>query len=136
MHQGLGLGEHLFEGCRYGLDQRRLKGLIVWALADNTMATDFYWRRGGRPVKQAIENIGSRKLERSPSPGQPELAQPELVSAPFPRSPPEGLILNHIGLALPHPGTVGSAGHVPCRAIVSASFRASTIASTLASAST
>jgi ribosomal protein S18 acetylase RimI-like enzyme len=64
IHQGLGLGEHLFEACRHGLDQRRLKGLIVWALADNSMATDFYWRRGGRPVKQAFETIGSRKLEK------------------------------------------------------------------------
>jgi ribosomal protein S18 acetylase RimI-like enzyme len=63
-YQGLGLGEHLFEGCRYGLDQRRLKGLIVWALVDNTMATDFYWRRGGRPVGQTFEVIGGAKLEK------------------------------------------------------------------------
>ncbi len=64
VHQGLGLGEHLFEACRHGLDQRRLKGLIVWALADNTTATDFYWRRGGRPVKQAFEQFGACKLEK------------------------------------------------------------------------
>lgn len=64
VHQGLGLGEHLFEACRHSLDQRRLKGLIVWALAENTMATDFYWRRGGRPVKQAFETIGDQKLEK------------------------------------------------------------------------
>lgn len=62
--QGLGLGEHLFEASRHGLDQRRLKGLIVWALAENTRATDFYWRRGGRPVKQAFETIGGQKLEK------------------------------------------------------------------------
>lgn len=64
VHQGVGLGEHLFEACRHSLDQRRLRGLIVWALADNTMATDFYWRRGGRPVKQAFETVGNRKLEK------------------------------------------------------------------------
>lgn len=64
VYQGLGLGEHLFEACRHGLDQRRLKGLIVWALADNTRATDFYWRRGGRPVRQAFETIGGETLEK------------------------------------------------------------------------
>jgi ribosomal protein S18 acetylase RimI-like enzyme len=63
-YQGLGLGEHLFEACRHGLDERRLKGLIVWALAENTMATDFYWRRGGRPVGQTFEVIGRAKLEK------------------------------------------------------------------------
>jgi ribosomal protein S18 acetylase RimI-like enzyme len=63
-YQGIGLGEHLFEACRYGLDQRRLRGLIVWALVDNTMATDFYWRRGGRPVGQTFELIGGAKLEK------------------------------------------------------------------------
>jgi GNAT superfamily N-acetyltransferase len=64
VYQGLGLGEHLFEACRANLDERRLKGLIVWALAENSMATDFYWRRGGRPVKQAFETIGGQKLEK------------------------------------------------------------------------
>lgn len=63
-HQGLGFGEHLFEACRYGLDQRKLRGLVVWALADNSMATDFYWRRGGRPVARAYDRIGGAKLEK------------------------------------------------------------------------
>jgi ribosomal protein S18 acetylase RimI-like enzyme len=61
-HQGLGFGEHLFEACRYRLDQRRLKGLLVWVLLDNTQASDFYWRRGGRPVAKAVERIGSTRL--------------------------------------------------------------------------
>ena len=38
IYQGLGLGEHLFEGCRHALDMRKLNGLIVWALLDNTAA--------------------------------------------------------------------------------------------------
>ena len=29
IYQGLGLGEHLFEGCRHALDMRKLNGLIV-----------------------------------------------------------------------------------------------------------
>ena len=63
-YQGLGFGEHLFEGCRHYLDQRRLRGLLVWALVENTIATDFYWHRGGRPVAQTFERIGGAKLEK------------------------------------------------------------------------
>lgn len=63
-YQGLGLGEHLFEACRHHLDLRRLKGLVVWVLAENTMASGFYWRRGGRPVSKAIERFGTSKLEK------------------------------------------------------------------------
>jgi GNAT superfamily N-acetyltransferase len=64
IHQGLGLGEHLFEGCRHALDMRKAKGLIVWALLDNTAACDFYWRRGGRPVASAYTKFGDSKLEK------------------------------------------------------------------------
>ena len=64
VHQGLGLGERLFESCRYELDMRKAKGLIVWALLDNTAACDFYWRRGGRPVASAFTRMGERKLEK------------------------------------------------------------------------
>lgn len=62
--QGLGLGEHLFEASRHALDMRKLKGLVVWALLDNTPACDFYWRRGGRPVANAFTRIGKVKLEK------------------------------------------------------------------------
>jgi len=62
--QGLGFGEHLFEACRYRLDERRLKGLIVWALAENTSAISFYWQRGGRPIRAIYERIGSERLEK------------------------------------------------------------------------
>jgi ribosomal protein S18 acetylase RimI-like enzyme len=64
VYQGLGFGEHLFEGCRHALDMRRLNGLIVWALIDNTAACEFYWRRGGRPIASAFEKFGNRRLEK------------------------------------------------------------------------
>lgn len=63
-YQGLGLGEHLFEGCRHTLDLRNLNGLIVWALLDNTPACDFYWRRGGRPIASTMTRVGDLKLEK------------------------------------------------------------------------
>ncbi len=63
-YQGLGLGERLFESCRHALDLRGLEGLVVWALAENSGATDFYWYRGGRPVAEAVERIGGAKLAK------------------------------------------------------------------------
>lgn len=63
-YQGLGFGEHLFEASRAKLDESGLKGLIVWALAANEQAQDFYWRRGGRPIATVRELIGGERLEK------------------------------------------------------------------------
>ena len=43
---------------------KRLNGLIVWALLENTAACDFYWRRGGRPIASAFTKIGGARLEK------------------------------------------------------------------------
>ncbi len=64
IHQGIGLGERLFEACRHTLEMRGHCGLIVWVLAQNTGAIEFYWRRGGRPVKSTTELIGGAPLEK------------------------------------------------------------------------
>lgn len=65
VYQGLGFGEHMFEACRARLDHHKIKGLIVWALADNTQACHFYWRRGGRPVAATKERFaGGAALEK------------------------------------------------------------------------
>jgi ribosomal protein S18 acetylase RimI-like enzyme len=64
-YQGLGFGEHLFEAARHALDERRLRGLVVWALTENTAAGNFYWRRGGRPKARAYDSIGGAKLEKT-----------------------------------------------------------------------
>lgn len=64
VYQGIGLGEHLFEACRTLLDERHFDGLIVWALADNVTAADFYWRRGGRPIGEVKEPFGRTKLSK------------------------------------------------------------------------
>ena len=86
MCQGLGLGEHLFEGCRHALDMRKLRGLIVWALLDNTPACDFYWRRGGRPVTSAFTKIGGgANSRRSHSPGADGLGSFDLACATWRR---------------------------------------------------
>ncbi len=63
-YQGLGFGEHLFEASRALLDARGLNGLVVWTLADNDSARDFYWRRGGRPFKTVKEPFGQAHLKK------------------------------------------------------------------------
>ncbi|MDX2307925.1 MAG: GNAT family N-acetyltransferase [Hyphomicrobium sp.] len=63
-YQGLGFGEYLFEASRARLDDDGLRGLIVWALAMNDQAQDFYWRRGGRPVAKVTELIGGERLDK------------------------------------------------------------------------
>lgn len=64
VHQGLGLGEHLFEACRNRLDADGLNGLVVWSLIDNEAARDFYLRRGGRAVGRSRETFSGRQLEK------------------------------------------------------------------------
>lgn len=64
VYQGIGLGERLFEACRTELDNRRYRGLVVWALGDNASAIDFYWGRGGRPAGTAKEQFGRTKLSK------------------------------------------------------------------------
>ena len=59
-----GDGEHLFEAARHALDERRLDGLVVWALAENTAAREFYYRRGGRQTRKTMDNVGGVKLEK------------------------------------------------------------------------
>lgn len=63
-YQGLGLGEVLFEGCRGVLDESGYQGLIIWVLAENDPAQNFYWARGGRPIAKTHQRIGSTRLEK------------------------------------------------------------------------
>ncbi|HUS97610.1 MAG TPA: GNAT family N-acetyltransferase [Hyphomicrobiaceae bacterium] len=63
-YQGLGFGEYLFEACRAHLDEQRFKGLLVWALAENTSAISFYWQHSGRPIRAIYERIGGERLEK------------------------------------------------------------------------
>ncbi len=64
IYQGLGLGEKLFDGARQRLGEQRLKGLMVWALADNDAACTFYLRLGGKPVAEGAERFGDVSLRK------------------------------------------------------------------------
>ncbi len=63
-YHGMGLGEGLFEASRAMLDQRGLQGLIVWVLEANSMATRFYWGRGGWPTHSKVHRIGGVRLDK------------------------------------------------------------------------
>lgn len=62
--QGVGLGKKLFLAARQELQRHNFRGLIVWALADNDMACDFYTRLGGRQAATASERYGQTVLEK------------------------------------------------------------------------
>ena len=63
-YQGLGLGTKLFDGARQKLREWRLHGLLVWALADNEAACDFYIRLGGRPIAEGAESFSGTILRK------------------------------------------------------------------------
>ena len=62
--QGLGLGRRLFQACRRELGSRGVKGLAVWALADNGHACEFYRNIGGTNVARGSETFGDVTLEK------------------------------------------------------------------------
>ncbi len=56
--QGLGFGRRLFEAARKDLADHGYGTVLVWALADNERAIEFYGRLGGRVVRRAEERFG------------------------------------------------------------------------------
>jgi len=62
--QGLGFGKRLFEAALRDLEDHGYRSIVVWALADNARATDFYRKLGGRLVGETQERFGSEKRAR------------------------------------------------------------------------
>lgn len=62
--QGVGFGGKLFRAARTRLEERRLHGLVIWALADNDMACAFYLQLGGQPLSEGIERFGEVTLRK------------------------------------------------------------------------
>jgi ribosomal protein S18 acetylase RimI-like enzyme len=63
-YQGLGFGRRLFTSARRDLAQTGLKSLVIWALADNEPAVEFYRALGGKAVARSSERFGGRSLEK------------------------------------------------------------------------
>ncbi len=61
---GTGFGRSLFVEVRRRLRARKLKGLLVWALADNDLACGFYEAMGGQERFRTFEMLGGVRLEK------------------------------------------------------------------------
>ncbi len=62
--QGLGMGRRLFEAARRDLNDHGYVSTLVWALADNERALDFYSRLGGKIIRRAEERFGDETRGR------------------------------------------------------------------------
>lgn len=63
-YQGIGFGSRLFQAAREMLDAHGFKGLVIWALEDNTPALDFYESVGGRNIAEGVEIFDSKALRK------------------------------------------------------------------------
>lgn len=63
-HQGVGFGRRLFLAAQRKLAAHGYESTIVWALADNDLAVEFYRAMGGAIVCQAHETFGAERRER------------------------------------------------------------------------
>ena len=61
-YQGVGLGRRLFEEARRSLEAAGLRGLVVWALAENGPACAFYRAMKGRRSAEHAERLGGASL--------------------------------------------------------------------------
>jgi ribosomal protein S18 acetylase RimI-like enzyme len=62
--QGLGMGRRLFDAARRDLNEHGYVSTLVWALADNDRALDFYTRLGGKIIRRAEERFGDETRGR------------------------------------------------------------------------
>ena len=63
-YQGVGLGSRLFAAARARLVANGFKGLVVWALEDNSNALSFYEGAGGRDIAEGVEVFDSKALRK------------------------------------------------------------------------
>lgn len=63
-YQGIGLGSQLFAEARKKLARSSLRGLVVWALEENTGALSFYEGAGGRDVAEGVEVFDQKALKK------------------------------------------------------------------------
>ncbi|HZH50591.1 MAG TPA: GNAT family N-acetyltransferase [Microvirga sp.] len=63
-YQGVGLGRRLFKAVCNDLRARELNRIVLWALADNERACDFYEGMGGKSIARVEERIGNTHLAK------------------------------------------------------------------------
>jgi ribosomal protein S18 acetylase RimI-like enzyme len=63
-YQGIGLGSRLLKAARDKLAAHGLKGLVIWALEDNSGAMAFYAGAGGRDIAEGVEVFEQKALKK------------------------------------------------------------------------
>lgn len=63
-YQGLGFGGYLFAAARARLHDFGMKGIVVWALEDNSRALGFYEALGGLDVAEGTEQFEGKHLRK------------------------------------------------------------------------
>ncbi|WP_421856042.1 GNAT family N-acetyltransferase [Oricola sp.] len=63
-YQGIGVGTRLFRAAKNSLRDHGCKGLVIWALEDNTIAAQFYTGLGGHDIAQGFETFEGRRLRK------------------------------------------------------------------------
>ncbi|RFC63050.1 GNAT family N-acetyltransferase [Fulvimarina endophytica] len=63
--QGVGLGRRLFGAARRRLSRDGLDSFLVWTLAENLRAVDFYGAMGGVRVATGTERFGARAVDKA-----------------------------------------------------------------------
>jgi ribosomal protein S18 acetylase RimI-like enzyme len=61
-YQGVGLGTGLLLDARKELRRLKLKGAVVWVLAENILASRFYENAGGRKIAESYERFDGEKI--------------------------------------------------------------------------
>lgn len=59
-HKRKGLGKALFTQCRLWFNRKELESFVVWALADNIHAKQFYEKEGGKSIGEISITIGDK----------------------------------------------------------------------------
>lgn len=59
-HKRKGLGKALFTQCRLWFSRKELESFMVWALADNLCAKQFYEKEGGKSIGEIPIAIGDK----------------------------------------------------------------------------
>ncbi len=63
-YQGVGLGSRLFAEAKRVLEGHGMRGIVVWALEENTGACDFYFGKGGKDLAEGTEQFDTRTVKK------------------------------------------------------------------------
>lgn len=64
-HKRKGLGKALFTQCRLWFNRKELESFVVWALADNIHAKQFYEKEGGKSIGEISITIGDKNYSEA-----------------------------------------------------------------------